>query len=130
MSNDPNKQFLSEFMALNEPSTSPSSLIVKITSAVNTAIDTGESSNKIEGLLWRTWNAIIATASATPPEEQEKLAGLMKALRQQPVLKNKEGQDVKIWDQKVWPDLPVFGAAAREAFNAGEIYRTGRYINL
>jgi len=71
-------------------------------------------------VLWRTWNAVIATASKTAPADQKKLLDVVQALAGQPVLK-KDGKEVTIWELKVWPGLPVFGAAVREAFNVDDI---------
>lgn len=117
---------LPEFIALNEPSANPKSLIAKITDEVNHAVVQKEPSEKIEGLLWRTWNAVIATASKTAPEEQQNLVDVVKGLSTQPVLKGEDGQEVKIWDMTLWVDLPVFGAAIREAFNVGKHSKRNR----
>jgi hypothetical protein len=103
------------------------SLASRLCSAVTNAAETNQSEDDIEQLLWRLWNAVLAVASKTAPAEQGKLAQLLQQMAKQGTLKNGDGKEVSVWDKKVWDDLPVFGAAAREVFNNGQ--STIRRIN-
>jgi hypothetical protein len=113
-----------EFTLLNTPSRATTSITNQLTRAVNEAAAANASSDDIEGLLWRLWNAIIATASRTPPQEQGQLSYLLQDIAAQRQLENGEGEEVEVWGKKVWSDLPIFGAAVREVFNSGESSRS------
>lgn len=83
-----------------------------------------KATSEIEAQLWHAWKAIIAAATQTPHDSagRQKLADFVLALRDRPVLE-RNGKVCKVWDATVWKELPVFGAAMREAWNAGKPHR-------
>ncbi|KAF2725239.1 hypothetical protein K431DRAFT_216314 [Polychaeton citri CBS 116435] len=79
------------------------------------------SSSEIEGLLWREWKAVIKVAFTTSfadDEWRQKLVGFVMDVKTKPVLES-SGEVCRVHGQTVWVDLPVFGAAMREAWDVG-----------
>lgn len=66
--------------------------------------------------LCHTWARLIPAASKFP-EHHEKLAELLVLLSHSPPLKNDRGEDLIVYDMRVWTDLPRFGWELNSEWN-------------
>ncbi|KAI1260762.1 hypothetical protein F5Y18DRAFT_431932 [Xylariaceae sp. FL1019] len=66
-----------------------------------------------ESFFWEFWNDVFNAAEQIPHDHsaQDKLVAFLRELTLQP-----EKSD-KVWDARVWTDLPILGAAIRERLN-------------
>ncbi|CAG8954380.1 hypothetical protein HYFRA_00006006 [Hymenoscyphus fraxineus] len=72
-----------------------------------------------EDSLWKVWHDVIDVAAETSHANQQPLVEILLAVQQQNIGKDEASSERTIWGSKVkiWKDMPLLGAAAREAFN-------------
>ncbi|CAJ2511852.1 Uu.00g074770.m01.CDS01 [Anthostomella pinea] len=70
-----------------------------------------------EGFFWGFWSDVISVAEQIPHNHpaQDKLVAFLKELSSLP------DTGVKVWDARVWADLPLMGAAFREHLNGSRV---------
>ena len=91
----------------------------------------GAGEDRIEGLLWPAWEAVIAAADTPDDAVRSRLVGLLTAIKGQGVLVRTGGQECTVWDMRAHVDLPVFGALMRETWNdAPPAMSAGSWANL
>lgn len=67
-----------------------------------------------EAALWEVWQEVTDAAARAPGEAATaRLVDLVTAVR------GRELPGVRVWDRRVFADLPVFGAQLREEWNGG-----------
>lgn len=90
---------------------------------------TTKSASEVEAQLWHSWKAVIAAATQTSHDSagRQKLADFVLELPNRPALQH-DGRVCKVWDAVVWKDLPVFGPAMREAWNASKCTSSYRHL--
>jgi hypothetical protein len=72
----------------------------------------------VEWLLWNAWYVLIETAVASDETIRTKLVDLVLGLQRRGALASApEGHECRVWDMRVWDELPLFGPQMREALN-------------
>ena len=101
---------------------SPTETAISFTQRTREAFITGHSSQpQLEDHFWRSWKSIIDLTIDTPHEHQSALIDIVRAIQSQNIADDEEGSEIEIWGEKVrvWRDMPMFGAQAREVWNRG-----------
>lgn len=75
--------------------------------AVDAAVRDG---GDVEAALWAAWNMVIDAAGTADDATRSALVRQLSALR-------RRDTGVRVWDLRLYADLPVFGAAMRERWN-------------
>ena len=76
--------------------------------------------DKVNDVLWESWNRIFDLAEETSPNEQDRLVEFL--LRLKGHQDKDEKGEAKVYETengKLWGDLPTFGWEARERWNFG-----------
>lgn len=114
-----------EFNALKaslEAKSNPTEVAHTLTEPTRKVFSEGASEGDIEDSLWRAWHGVIEIAAGTPHEEQQPLVEILLAVQHQNIGKDEAASECMIWGNKVkiWKEMPLFGAATRQAWNRGE----------
>jgi hypothetical protein len=104
----------------------PVEAAIAFTKPTREAFVTGRSEQpQLENSLWRSWASIVDIAIEVPHESHGPLIEIVRAVQKQNVADNEDASEIEIWGEKlkVWRDMPVFGAQAREQWNRGMFRR-------
>ncbi|EPE33956.1 hypothetical protein GLAREA_06969 [Glarea lozoyensis ATCC 20868] len=98
----------------------PGEVAIAFTKPTREAFVPGQTEQpQLEEHFSRSWKSVIEIAIDTPHEKQEPLVDILRAIQQQNVADSEEASEIEIWGDKVkvWKDMPLFGAQAREIWN-------------
>lgn len=114
-----------EFKALKaslETGSKPAEAAHSLTEPTRKVFSEGASEGDIEDSLWRAWHGVIDAAAGTPHKDQQPLVDILLAVQQQNIGKDEAASECTVWGNKVkiWKEMPLFGAATRQAWNRGE----------
>ncbi len=133
ITSSPQYAALTDLVSATPPSDSLNSAIVALTQPTIQAIRAGCDADDVESSLWQAWLALVAVAGQTPHDDsaqgQARLVELVQRIAELPSPSadadanadanagvDSAGKD-RVWDLKVWNDLPVFGAVMRESWD-------------
>jgi hypothetical protein len=103
-----------------ESKTDPIEAATAFTKPTRDAFVTGRSEQpQLESYFWKAWASVTHLATETPHEEQEPLVEIVRAIQKQNVTDSEVTTEIEIWNakMKLWQDMPLFGAQAREKWN-------------
>ncbi|CAL9646510.1 DUF3632 domain-containing protein [Streptomyces sp. enrichment culture] len=108
-----------------EPSAAVDEIVFRFVEPIRAAFVTRQGDESaMEELLWPAWHAIIAAARATSGPSQDRLVELLIGIKRQGVLTRLEKgrkRECTVWGNRVFVDLPVFGAEMREMVDGGPV---------
>lgn len=114
-----------EFKALKaslRTGSQPAEAALSLTEPTRKVFSEGGSEDDIEESLWKAWYSVIDVAASTPHRDQQPLVDTLLAVQQRNIGKDEAASESTVWGNKVkiWKDMPLFGAATRQAWNRGE----------
>jgi hypothetical protein len=108
--------------------------VARFVTPVNTAfVRSADPQQAVETILWAAWTAVVRAAEAGAERTQARLVDLVTRIKVQDLPQRPDRRrDLRVWDLRVYADLPVFGAQMREEWDVSwfDASRRGAWVNL